>query len=166
MNAGEKVTDNTIKRLYVDDAHMVTYLCPKCGESRKQSVDKYKNVAGLIKMSCICGYVSEIKIEFRKFFRKDTELEGLYYRTILEGHWGKMIVRNLSLTGCGFEMFRKEPLAVGEKIKLEFTLNNPRRSLIRKNAVVSEIGGNHVGCRFVDSPGSIDTELGFYLRKQ
>jgi hypothetical protein len=165
MDAGEKVINNTVKKLYVDDAGMVPFLCPHCGDSRKRSMDKYRDVPGLIKMSCTCGYTSAVQLEFRKFFRKDTELEGLYYRTILEGHWGKMIVRNLSLTGCGFEMFRKEPLAVGEKIKLEFTLDNPRRSLIRKNAVVSEIGGNHVGCRFVDSPGSIDTELGFYLRK-
>ena len=83
MNSGEKVTNDTVKKLYVDDAGMVTFLCPKCGDSRKQSVEKYRDVTGLTKMSCICGYVSEVKLEFRKFFRKDTELEGLYYRTIL-----------------------------------------------------------------------------------
>jgi len=165
VNAGKKVTDNTIKRLYVDDAHMVTYLCPKCGESRKQSVDKYKNIAGLIKMSCICGYVSEIKIEFRKFFRKDTELEGFYYKSIPEGHWGKMIIRDLSVVGCRFEMIRKEPLAEGEEIKLQFTLDEPKKSIIRKKAVVSEVQGSHVGCRFSDPPGHIDSELGFYLRR-
>jgi predicted RNA-binding Zn-ribbon protein involved in translation (DUF1610 family) len=165
MDSGEKVTNNTVKKLYVDDAGMVTFLCPKCGDSRKQSVEKCRDVIGLTKMSCICGYVSEVKLEFRKFFRKDTELEGLYYRSIPEGHWGKMIVKDLSILGCRFEMRRKELLGEGEEIKLQFTLDNPRRSIIRKKAIVSEVEGSNVGCKFVDLPGYIDSELGFYLRK-
>ena len=165
MDAAEEMINNTVKKLYVDDAGMAPFLCPQCGDSRKRSMEKYRDVTGLVEMSCPCGYVSVVKLEFRKFFRKDTELEGLYYRTFPEGHWGKMIVRNLSMMGCRFEMVRREPLARGEKIKLQFTLDNPRSSLIRKNAVVSEVGGNQVGCKFVDIPGSIDPELGFYLRK-
>jgi predicted RNA-binding Zn-ribbon protein involved in translation (DUF1610 family) len=165
MDSGEKVTNNTVKKLYVDDAGMVTFLCPKCGDSRKQSVEKSRDVIGLTKMSCICGYVSEVQLEFRKFFRKDTELEGLYYRSIPEGHWGKMIVKDLSILGCRFEMRRKELLGEGEEIKLQFTLDNPRRSIIRKKAIVSEVEGSNVGCKFVDLPGYIDSELGFYLRK-
>ena len=165
MNSGEKVTNDTIKKLYVDDAGMVTFLCPKCGDPRKQSVEKYRDVTGLTKMSCTCGYVSEVKLEFRKFFRKDTELEGLYYRTIPEGHWAKMVVKNVSILGCRFEMRRRELLGEGEEIKLQFTLDNPRRSIIRKKAIVSEVEGSNVGCKFVDYPGYIDSELGFYLRK-
>jgi hypothetical protein len=115
-------------------------------------------------MSCVCGNDSEVKLEFRKFFRKDTELEGLYYRTTPEGHWGKMIVRNLSMPGCRFEMIKKDPLARGEEIKIQFTLDNSRKSIIKKKAVISEVEGRSVGCRFLELPGYIDSELGFYLR--
>ena len=165
MNAGEKVSNNSIKKLYVDDTGMVTFLCPKCGDSRKQSVEKYRDVTGLIKMSCFCGYVCDVKLEFRRFFRKDTKLEGLYYRTTPDGHWGKMIVRNVSLVGCGFEMIRPCPLVEGEEINIQFTLDNPRSSIIRKKAVVSIVEGLFVGCKFSDPPGYIDSELGFYLRQ-
>ena len=165
MTAGENVSDNSIKKLYVDEAGMVTFLCPKCGDSRKQSVVKYRDHIGSVRMSCVCGYDSEVELEFRKFFRKDTELEGLYFRTTPEGHWGKMIVRNLSMVGCRFEMIRKDPLAVGEEINVQFTLDNPRSSIIRKKAVISEVEGRSVGCRFYELPGYIDSELGFYLRK-
>jgi predicted RNA-binding Zn-ribbon protein involved in translation (DUF1610 family) len=164
MNAGEKVSNNSIKKLYVDDAGMVTFLCPKCGDSRKQSVVKYRDHIGSVRMSCICGYDSEVKLEFRKFFRKDTELQGLYYRTTPDGHWGKMIVRNLSMVGCRFEMIRKDPLAEGEEINIQFTLDNPRSSIIRKKAIVSLVEGHSVGCKFCDPPGYIDSEIGFYLR--
>ena len=157
--------NDTVKKLYVDDAGMVTFLCPKCGDSRKQSVEKYRDAVGLTKMICTCGHVSEVKLEFRKFFRKDTELEGFYYRSIPEGHWGKMIVKNLSIFGCRFEMRKKALLGEGEEIEIQFTLDNPRRSIIRKKAIVSAVEGNSVGCKFVELPGHIDSELGFYLRK-
>jgi hypothetical protein len=75
-----------------------------------------------------------------------------------------MIVRNLSMVGCRFEMIRKDPLAEGEEINLQFTLDNPRSPIIRKKAVVSEVEGLSVGCKFCDPPGYIDSELGFYLR--
>ena len=159
------MTNNTVKKLYVDDAGMVTFLCPKCGEVRKQSVEKYRDHIGSISMSCICGNAAEVKLEFRKFFRKETALEGLYFRTTPEGHWGKMIVKNLSMMGCRFEMIRKEPLAGGEEIKIQFTLDNPRSSIITKKAVISEVEGRSVGCKFCEPTGYIDSELGFYLRK-
>lgn len=159
------MTNNTVKKLYVDDAGMVTFFCPKCGDSRKQSVDKYRDVTGLIKMSCICGNATEVKLEFRKFFRKDTELQGLYYRTTPDGHWAKMIVRNLSMVGCKFEMIRNDLLEEGEEINIQFTLDNPRSPIIRKKAVVSLVEGRSVGCKFCDPPGYIDSEIGFYLRQ-
>ena len=165
MKSGEKVTNDTVKKLYVDEACMVTFLCPKCGDSRKQSVEKHRDAVGLIRMTCTCGYASEVKLEFRKYFRKETELEGFYYKSLPEGHWGKMIVKDLSILGCRFEMRRKYLLEEGEEIKLQFTLDNPRRSIIRKKAIVSEVEGNNVGCKFVELPGYIDSELGFYLRK-
>ncbi|MGZ3580481.1 MAG: hypothetical protein ACXWMH_06490 [Syntrophales bacterium] len=158
------MTNNSIKKLYVDEAGMVTFLCPKCGASRKQTVVKHGDHRCSARMSCVCGYDSEVNLEFRKIFRKDTKLEGTYYRTTPEGHWGKMIVRNLSTLGCRFEMIKKGPLAAGEEIKVQFTLDNPRKSIIKKKAIISDVVGSLVGCRFSELPGYIDSELGFYLR--
>jgi hypothetical protein len=61
-------------------------------------------------------------------------------------------------------MIRKDPLAVGEEIKIQFALDDPRSSIIRKKAVVSEVEERSVGCRFYELPGYVDSELGFYLR--
>jgi hypothetical protein len=160
------VTETAIKTLYVDKDGMVTFVCPKCGESRKESVVQYKDQTGTIKIECKCTNVYEVHLEFRKTFRKETSFDGLYFRTSHPGDWGKMIVRDLSLGGCRFETMKAHLLDRGEEIKLEFVLDDARCSTIRKKAVVFDIDGRNVGCKFSDPPGSIDTELGFYLRKR
>jgi len=160
------VTETDIKKLYVDPTGMVTFICPKCGESRKESAEQYKDQTGTIKVECKCSNVYEVQLEFRKSFRKETFLDGLYYRASHSGDWGKMVVRDLSLGGCRFETSKAHLLDLGEEIKLEFVLDDPRRSNIRKKAVVSVVEGRLVGCKFSDPPGSIDSELGFYLRKR
>ena len=160
------MTETTIKKLYVDPAGMVTFICPKCGESRKESAEQYKEYKGSVKIECRCTNVYEVQLEFRKSFRKETFLDGLYYRTSHSGDWGKMVVRDLSLGGCRFETSKANLLDLGEEIKIEFVLDDSRNSNIRKNAVVSDIEGRFVGCKFSDPPGSINSEIGFYLRKR
>jgi predicted RNA-binding Zn-ribbon protein involved in translation (DUF1610 family) len=160
------VTETAIKKLYVDKDGIVTFVCPKCGESRKESMAQYKDQTGTIKLECKCTNICEIQLEFRKTFRKETSLDGLYFRTSHPGDWGKMFVRDLSLGGCRFETMKAHLLDPGEEIKLEFVLDDVRRSTIRKNAVVFDIAGRNIGCKFSDPPGSIDSELGFYLRKR
>jgi hypothetical protein len=160
------VTETAIKKLYVDKDGVVTFVCPKCSESQRESVAQYKDQTGNIKVECKCSNVYEVQLEFRKSFRKETFLDGLYYRASHPGDWGKMTIRDLSLGGCRFETSKAHLLDLGEEIKLEFVLDDPRRSNIRKKAVVSAIEGRLVGCKFSDPPGSIDSELGFYMRRR
>ena len=160
------MTEDTVKTLYVDKDGMVTFICPKCGESRRESVVQYKDQTDAIKVECKCTNVYEVRLEFRKSFRKETSLDGLYFRTDQPGDWGKMIVKDLSLGGCRFETVKTHLLDRGEVIKIEFVLDDARRSTIRKKAVVFDIEGRSVGCKFSDPPGYIDSELGFYLRKR
>jgi hypothetical protein len=160
------VTKTDIKKLYVDKDGTATFICPKCGESRKESVEQYKDQTGTINLECKCTNICEVKLEFRRTFRKETSLDGLFFRTSHPGDWGKMIIRDLSLGGCRFETMKTNFLDRGEEIKVEFVLDDVRRSTIRKKAVVFDVEGRNVGCKFSDPPGSIDSELGFYMRKR
>ena len=161
------MTEDTVKILYVDKDGMVTFICPKCGESRRESVEQYKDQTGSIKMECKCTNVCEVLLEFRKAYRKETYLEGLYFRTSHPGDdWGKMIIRDLSLGGCKFETMKAHLLDPGEEIKIEFVLDDARHSTIKKRAVVFVTEGRSIGCKFSNPPGFIDSELGFYLRKR
>ena len=159
------MTETAIKKLYVDKDGKVTFICPKCGESRRESVEQYKGQTRAIKIECKCTNVCEVQLEFRQSFRKETSLEGIYFRTSYSYDWGKMIVSDLSLGGCGFEKMKTCTLVLGEEIRVEFVLDDHRSSTIKKKAVVWHVKERHGGCKFSDPPGSIDSELGFYLRK-
>ena len=159
------MTETASEILYVDKDGMVTFICKKCGESRRESAEKYKNQTGSIKIECKCKNVCEVWLEFRKSFRKETCLDGSYYQTSRPDDCRKMTVRNLSLWGCRFEMIKACTLAPGEEILVEFVLDDRKGSTIKKKAVVIYVQGYHVGCKFSVPPGSIDSELGFYLRK-
>jgi hypothetical protein len=154
-----------IKKLYVTADGTVTFICPKCGDARKESVQQYKEHTDPIKINCTCSNIYEVQLEFRKFYRKETHIDGVYIRSSHAGDWGKMVVKNLSMRGCGFEMLKISTLLPGEEIKLEFILDDRRRSMIKKKAIVREVRGHYVGCQFSELPGAYDADLGFYLKK-
>ncbi|MEN6320637.1 MAG: PilZ domain-containing protein [Syntrophaceae bacterium] len=158
------MTNTDMKKLYVAADGTVTFICPKCGSMVKEPAQKYKDHKGSLKVECSCSHSYEVQLEFRKFYRKETNIAGLYMRSSHAGDWGKMVVKNLSMGGCGFETWKKSTLVQGEEIKLEFKLDNTRGSIIKKKAVVCEVDGQYVGCKFAEPPGAYDPDLGFYLK--
>jgi hypothetical protein len=68
------------------------------------------------------------------------------------------------MQGCGFDTLRPTLLKFDEEIKIEFKLNNAKKSLIRRRAVVRSIYKNYIGCEFIEIP-VLDPDLGFYLRQ-
>jgi hypothetical protein len=159
------MTDTSIKKIYMHPDGTVTFICPKCNSARRESAEQYKYHKGSLRIECTCTNIYEVQLEFRKFYRKETRLDGLYFRSSHPDDWGKMVVRNLSVEGCGFETMKKNNLVAGEEIKVEFTLDDHRNSMIRQKAVVLVSEGNFVGCRFSRPPNLVDPDLAFYLRK-
>jgi hypothetical protein len=159
------MTGTDIKKLYVAADGTVTFICPKCGSARKENAQKYKEHKGPVKIDCTCTNAYEVQIEFRKFYRKETHLDGLYLRSSHTGDWGKMVIKNLSMGGCGFKTLKTTTLVPGEEIKIEFTLDDRTAAPIKKKAIVLEVDGQYVGCKFSGPPGSYDADLGFYMKK-
>jgi hypothetical protein len=159
------MTGTEIKKLYVTADGTITFICPKCGAVRKESAQQYKEHKGPITINCPCSNIYEIQLEFRKFYRKPTHIYGAYMQSTQFADWEKMVVKNLSMGGCAFETWKTPTLLPGEDIKVEFVLDNPGRSKIKKKAIVLEVNGHYVGCQFSDLPGAYDVDLGFYLKK-
>ena len=88
------------------------------------------------------------------------------FRTSHPGDLTKMIVRNLAFWGCKFETVRACSLVPGEDITLEFVLDNHDRSKIKRKAVVVDVKGSDVRCKFSIPPDFIDSELGYYLKNR
>lgn len=157
--------DNSIKKIYADASGAVTFVCQKCGDVRKEDAETYKHIWGPIKIQCKCGNAYNVQVEFRKFYRKDTKLPGIFSMLSTPKSWERMIVKNLSLEGCRFETMTAVMPKQGDQINVEFKLDDFNNSLIRKKAVVLSVYENYVGCKFRTLPDGYDPDLGFYLRK-
>jgi hypothetical protein len=154
------MTEIPVKKIYVDNDRMVNFTCPQCGITKKESAYIYKSSPEAVTIGCTCQNVYVVKIGFRRAYRKRTNLSGSYTAAKRE----IMTVKNISMGGGGFEVKLHHGLIHGDNIKFEFHLDNNKRSLIKKNATICVIKGNYIGCRFIDPPGSLDPDLGFYLR--
>lgn len=159
------MTETNIKKLYVAGDGTGTFICPKCGAARKESVQQYRDYKGTIKITCMCSNTYEVQLEFRRLYRKETNIDGVYMRSSEEDNREKMVVKNLSMSGCGFETCEPSTLLPGEGINLEFVLDDPKSSKIKKKAIVLHVRGRYIGCKFDELPGAYSKELGFYLRQ-
>ena len=153
-----------VKKVFADNKGLVVFHCSHCGKSQKEPAKPYRQVKGAIRIECDCGNAYEVKIEFRTSFRKETILEGLFSSVSLPGIWMKMRVKDLSFDGCSFEILGTNPLRPGDEIRIEVTLDNVKKTKIKKLAVVRSVREGIIGCQFKEPPGAFDPDLGFYLR--
>jgi hypothetical protein len=156
--------ENTIKKTYVDTNGIAVLVCQKCGAVKREQAHAYKDVKGPVKIECPCGNIYEVSIEFRKFYRKDVKLYGAYSTPADPGRWQDLIVKNISMQGCGFETVKPNLLDPDQEINIEFELDDAKQSLIKKRAVVCSVYKKYVGCKYIELPGAIDQDYGFYLR--
>lgn len=157
--------ETEVKKIYADVNGIVTFVCQTCGHIEKDQASKYKDRKGPVHIQCKCGTAYYAEVEFRKFYRKKTNLQGVYASVKLANGWQKIIIKNLSLEGCQFQAVNLFDLIPGDEIKIEFRLDDVKKSLIRKKAVIRSVNNFSVGCKFKELPGTFDPDLGFYLRK-
>ncbi|HOG11893.1 MAG TPA: hypothetical protein PLR47_02785, partial [Smithellaceae bacterium] len=101
--------EKTITKVYVDNEGFVVFVCSKCNLIQKQEAKTYGGAKGPIQVQCTCGNVYDVEIEFRKFYRKGIRVDGLYFGVTNPKIWGKMVLKNVSMQGCGFETMGANP---------------------------------------------------------
>ncbi len=140
--------------------------CPTCGTAKTRYVGKFRGSRRSVKVRCQCQSIFRVSFEFRRTFRKGTNLPGFYTQLPEADEWSKMLVTDISITGIGFSSFSAPNLTEGDELKVRFTLDDGRRSQIEKKAVVRWVNDTNVGCQFMRSVGydeRYDTALNFYL---
>lgn len=143
-----------------DDEAMI--VCPICDTAKAISVAQFRHRLHLIKVKCKCGHIFKVNLEFRRHFRKPTELEGTYDLTPPALGGGKTKVVNLSLSGACFEVRGIHDMKIGQQGSLVFTLDNRKETVLFKTVIIKTITGNLIGCEFVDNR-AFEKDLGFYL---
>ena len=73
-----------------------------------------------------------------------------------------MRLEQVSLAAAGFRISRSHRIRVNDFLDISFTLDNLKRDVVERRAVVRDIKGNYVRADFYNPP-PYAKNLGFYL---
>ncbi|OQY60609.1 MAG: hypothetical protein B6245_00385 [Desulfobacteraceae bacterium 4572_88] len=135
------------RKAFITSDNTVTFTCPICRKSETENVSKYKDIdeAAKIKFECTCGHTYNILLERRKFYRKETQLPGIY---IFDQEDAKpLTIKDMSLMGLKFEA-KDGKFKPGERLFVKFSLDDEQNTRIRKEVIVKKIAGQFVGVEF------------------
>jgi hypothetical protein len=148
---------------FVKDDDKAVIVCPACGIAKDVDVGKYRNAPHTIKVNCRCGISFKVLLDFRRSYRKMTNLAGTYAMISPASGVGNILVKNVSLTGIGFEVSGHHSIQTGQKALVEFTLDNRKETLIKKKVTIRSVRGTFIGGEFHQDQ-AFEKDLGFYLR--
>jgi hypothetical protein len=139
-------------RVFINDRGEGTFICPACnnGVIRDLSQFAQAKTAIRLKCKCSCGNAYRVLLERRQHFRKPVNLVGMFIFSGSNGHptKGLIKVRDISQSGIQFSINSMPEFGVGDKLIIEFTLDDEERSQIRETGIVQWIQSNTVGLDF------------------
>ncbi|MCP4745326.1 MAG: hypothetical protein GY874_04165 [Desulfobacteraceae bacterium] len=155
-----------MEKTFISNNDTATFVCPECGNVATVNVEQFAFIDKKVTVhcKCHCGNNFSVSLEKRRQYRKETDLPGVYYCRIDGGNIDKGIMRvvDISSKGLKLKLNVERNFKVGEPLKIEFHLNDKRRSFIQKDVVVRNVNKNIVGTSFSITEGD-DPNLGFYL---
>ena len=150
------------QKAFVREDGSTVLKCPFCRHARTVSVQKIKDIKKVIKVKCSCQKSYSVSLELRKLYRKNANLNGRYVNLSQDNETGRMIVKDISMGGIGFEAVGVNRIEKEHELEVTFTLDDTHSSVIKKQVVVRIVRDKFVGCEFVHAH-EYDKALGFYL---
>jgi hypothetical protein len=160
-------------KLFVHKDNIVKLRCPNCHEKKQIPASVLKNKYKL-RGRCKCNSVIEIDLEYRKTFRKETNLRGYYSDNLEELQSVKVddgdLVTNITSTNCyimnistyglGFKSLNHHNIINGAILYVIFQLL--AGTIIDKKVIIRNVQGDNIGCEFIDVQEE-DKDIGNYL---
>lgn len=175
----------------IDETNAV-FSCSQCKQVvRIASSDFIRQPDQKLELVCTCGHLNQSVIEYRSSIRKKTNIPGIYKVLDKDGNekTGSMTVKNISWKGfklhvSGYEhcikehdvhcdryvqedhdsrsIFVQNHLKVGNRINIEFFLDDPKNSFISRPVVVKWFRHDGVGVELCH-PDDFEPSIRFYL---
>ncbi len=137
--------------------------CPFCGLRKRVPAHKFRNTKHKITVRCQCKKRFEVQFNFRKNYRKNIAIDGVFMTVSSDVPTERMMhISDLSRTGLYFKMIDTVVVKQGDELVVRFNLDDTRQALIEKRVVVKLINDNFLGCEFTELD-LYEKELGFYL---
>jgi hypothetical protein len=152
-----------VQKSFVNTDGIATIKCPKCGVIKNLSADQFRGKQHTLRVRCNCDYAWSILLDFRRHYRKKTELSGTYTLDPPASGGGRLSVLNISRSGVGFSVKGLHAIMIGQKARLQFTLNNKKQTSIDKHVIIKTVKAGYIGCEFIEDR-AFEKDLGFYLQ--
>ena len=155
-----------LQKVFITSSNTATFVCPQCGNVTTTDVSKYAfgKQKVTVKCRCNCGHQFDVSLEKRRQYRKSTDLPGTYFYRDPNGELDKggMRVVDVSSTGLKLKLNVARNFTVGELMRVEFYLDDNRKTFMNKKVIVRNVQKDLVGTSFAPMEGD-DPNLGFYL---
>ena len=151
-------------KLFVHKDNLIKFRCPTCLEKKQIPASVLKNKYRF-RGKCKCGAIIVVNLEYRKSFRKETNLDG-YYTDSLEELRKKEVLKgdipvklnlnnckiiNISTYGLKLKSLVPYEIKVDDVFYLIFQLSSG--TVIEKKVTVRNVHDDHAGCEFIDGYG-------------
>jgi hypothetical protein len=149
---GNPTTGKPENRVFINDNGEGTFICPACNKGVIKDLSAFLDTQSVVrfKCKCSCGKVYRVLVERRRHFRKPVNLVGMFFFQNSQGHPVKGLIRiqDISQSGIRFSVNSVPDFKVGEKLIIEFTLDDEEHSQIREVGTVRRIQTNIVALTF------------------
>ncbi len=136
------------QKIFITKSGKANITCSECGKVKSMDVSKFTNIdkAVSLKVTCVCGHHFSVTLERRLHFRKSVNLSG---QTMFKNK--KYMLKILDISRQGLKLRTERPIDIqkGEKIIIDFTLDDVGQSQVEKEVVVKKINGTDIGVEFV-----------------
>lgn len=138
-----------VAKVYVTSRLTAVFPCPECGKSENKDVSKFigHETKIRLKYKCKCGYSFPVDLERRRSIRKNVCLSGFVHQG---AERYPIVVEDLSQHGIKISFEQKFDFEKGQKIELEFILDDHHGSKILRQVKIKKIISDMtIGCEFL-----------------
>jgi hypothetical protein len=152
-----------VQKSFVNTEGIATIKCPKCNVIKNMPAAQFRGKQHSLKVRCSCNHAWNVLLDFRRHYRKKTDLSGTYILESPASGGGRLQILNISRSGVGFQVSGLHAIKIGQKARLKFTLDNRKQTPIDKVVVIRAAKEGYIGCEFIEDR-AFEKDLGFYLQ--
>ncbi len=136
--------------VFIDSLETAQFACPECSREKIMQLSEYniKRRITRVRVKCRCGHTYMVTLEKQFESIQNTLLLGTFNSPETAGCSGKMIIKKLNSKGILLRTNIEQNILPGLKLLLEFVLDDPKQSIVKKEVVVKAKKGKYLSAEF------------------
>ncbi len=140
-----------VQKVFITSSGKAKLTCPECGNTKQIDVNKHeivKKKTGKLKVKCPCSHSFSVIFERRHHVRKAVDFPG---NLVMGNKKYPINVTDISRMGLKIRTKGLLDLNIGDKVTIEFALDDPGRSKVSKVVFIRKIEDINLGVEFASS---------------